>query len=302
MLRGSVAWQDVNGDERLTYINTDVGMLVIYLLLQSMSCARVTTTWEGPLQNTIHGTAPAGLYPSVGDVLELRLESIGTFGNRMYLPAPKLSLFDVDSQSFDPTTITSLLLVAGIVGHCIVPLTALPVTGCDRGNLIRRAAGARETYRATVGIAANRRSVVWADGKGQTTMTIQTTTDIGGATCMAAFRDASNAQVTTWWEGPLNPVFNPTPVTGVYQSVRDYADLVFSDTNGSFGHIILPAPLETVFLPDQETVNPNQVDVANLIAAILATCVNPATDTLWDHYVGGTRRHLRTKGLAQGPI
>jgi hypothetical protein len=287
--------------ERLTYISTTVGAGVVQSLIQVLSNAAVTASWEGDLITPAVGAPQQFTYNSVGDVLALDCSG-GGVGCSIFMPAPKLGLLLVDSQTYDPTSGPGTLLDAAILIGGAVPLTMTPITAVNAGRVLRRASGIRETYQGGApGPPINRASVVWGDTFGRTTMQILTCF-LSCSVLMSTMQTWSNAQIIQYWEGHFNTYILPTPGAGDFPSVKTYADLIFQDDRGSLGHIIVPAPVIGMFLADTETVDQSNSDVAALITAVLALCVCPGSGRSLASYVSGMRRELKGMGLAQGPV
>jgi hypothetical protein len=103
------------------------------------------------------------------------------------------------------------------------------------------------------------------------------------------------------WEGAFNS-------SGNYLTIEDKAVLVFQDTAGAVHRYQLPAPLESIFFADQETVDPTQVVVSQFIADMVHATFNsitPQTATLHPvegadgtpllKYVGGYRKRVKMR-------
>jgi len=86
----------------------------------------------------------------------------------------------------------------------------------------------------------------------------------------------------------------PPPADAVYPSVTDGARMNFSNNIGARRVVVVPAPVESVFKTDTNTVNPDQSDVAAFIAEIIALGEDPAATNL---YEGGVKigRHARKR-------
>lgn len=128
-------------------------------------------------------------------------------------------------------------------------------------------------------------TTIWVDANGRTRATyVNSTAGSGGIQGQIGL--ISNASVQRAWNGTVStPV--PTPVTGDYQNVADYAQLVFQTAAGDLVYLTVVAPMAAIFLADQETVNPAA------IAALIAACVGTLTDASGNPvtaYVGGFRR------------
>lgn len=133
---------------------------------------------------------------------------------------------------------------------------------------------------------SSKRAMVWADTTGKTRMTLANTAG-GAAAIQAALSGLSTAYVQQWWEGTLHFGAGPAP-GGQFQNVQDYANLVYtSAVDGSMVNVTLPAPLQAIFMPDLETVNP--AAIAAIDAAVIGNLYT-GTLQLVTAFVGGTRR------------
>ena len=75
---------------------------------------------------------------------------------------------------------------------------------------------------------------------------------------------------------------------GDYESAEDRALFVFVDPSGSRYKLSVPAPLDTIFLGDKETVDPENEDVVAFIGAMETNAKGRAGGALT--YVGGAKR------------
>lgn len=129
------------------------------------------------------------------------------------------------------------------------------------------------------------RSIVWIDVTGRTRQTIIHSQ--GSASALeVALESKSNAAVQMDWAGDT-VFYTPTPVGGTYANVTDSAVLIFQDGGGLLVYLTLPAPLESIFHTDSETVDPAQV--ATITAAAIGTLCS-ASGALVTSFVGGFRR------------
>lgn len=301
LTRNCVAWLDIAGNERLTYLNSNFSAIETRLQLESMSNAGVSASWEGPVELFAAPPPSAGDYNSVGDVLALRCEGFPVGVNTLFLPAPKAEMFDLDNQTWDSSAMTSSTLSFGITSACLVPVSAAPVLTVPSGYLMRRSSGIRETFRATGGATMYRRSLVWADVAGRTMMTWFTHI-LGGDLVVSTMQFASNAQLIEAWDGELVAVLFPPVSSDLYSSVTDYAQFIFADDRGTQASVILPAPKEELFLPDTLTVDGSNLDVQALINWVLFEIVTPGSRRPLVSYVSGRRKKSKIIGLQQGPI
>lgn len=133
---------------------------------------------------------------------------------------------------------------------------------------------------------------VWVDKNGKTKLTLVNTADATplnpdpGAAIRSALLAKSNAAESNHTHGPL-VVGVPVPLAGVYQQVLDVANLYFLDAGGFITRVVLPAPLSSIFLADQETVDITQIGA--IISAVLASG-RSAGGLVLSSYVNGTRQ------------
>lgn len=130
------------------------------------------------------------------------------------------------------------------------------------------------------------RSTIWTDAAGKTRQTIVR----GNATLAAvllALAAKSNGDFQRDWEGAtiVNPA--PAPVNATYNSVNDYAQLVFATGAGNLVYVTLPCPVSSIFMADQETVDP--VAIATIIAAVTGTVIDGSGSPVAS-FIGGYRR------------
>jgi hypothetical protein len=134
------------------------------------------------------------------------------------------------------------------------------------------------------------RSMVWVDANGKTRQSIiRGSGSLIGATLSTVEADIaalSNAVVLRSWEGAEN-VPGGTATAAVFQSVADWAQLLYAASDGTEVYVTIPAPKSTIFLSDQET-----VDVAALTSlnADVASVVVTASGLHAATYLGGVRR------------
>lgn len=135
-------------------------------------------------------------------------------------------------------------------------------------------------------MALMRRTTVYIDANGFTRAALLTTT-LGAGSIQSAILGVSHADVSTYWEGPLVVSAHPSPSVGQFISVWDAAILTFATTGTSLLTVVVPAPKDTIFFSDLETVNP--ANIAALIAAVVGTAQTTSGDTA-TAFVSGARR------------
>lgn len=131
--------------------------------------------------------------------------------------------------------------------------------------------------------APYKRTVVWTDCAGQTTLRTLTS-QAGAGTVQGILVGKSNAVITEWWEQQETlPAGAPTAAANPFASQVAY--LNFSDGAGSSARLALPAPLASIFLADGVTVDPSQAWIAAIIAA--GEVVTPAGNLITT-FTGGS--------------
>lgn len=135
-------------------------------------------------------------------------------------------------------------------------------------------------------MADQEQTTIWVDVNGRTRATYVRTA-AGASTIVADMVALSHADVQRSWEGNVVVNGSPAPSTGDYQNVADYATLVFATAAPSLVYLTLVAPLSTIFLADQETVDP--VAIATLITDVTGSLEDGAGNVV-TAYVGGFRR------------
>jgi len=134
-------------------------------------------------------------------------------------------------------------------------------------------------------MATQRATVVWIDANGATTATLLTTS-AGASTVQADILAKSTTDALYVWEGALHVNGSPAPPGGTYQSVKDRAVLTFLTAAGGLLTLTIPGPLSSIFLADQETVDPTQL--VTLIADVIANVVDVGGNAVVS-YVSGIR-------------
>jgi len=130
------------------------------------------------------------------------------------------------------------------------------------------------------------RSTIWVDFNGRTRQTIlRGQFPLDGVEL--ALISVSNADKQRSWEGLTVVNGSPAPTAATYQNVADYAQLVYQDAGGELVYVTLPSPQESIFLADQETVDPAAIAAPS--AAIIGTVITSAGGVV-TAYVGGYRR------------
>ncbi len=129
------------------------------------------------------------------------------------------------------------------------------------------------------------RRLTWIDVNGSN----RTTQVLGNATLATvdtAIHTLTNADDVLESEAQLFANMAPTPVNALYNAVQDEADLWFLTTASTIVQITVVAPISSLFMADQETVDPTSV--AGLLATAIGLVVDPAGNAVVS-FVGGRR-------------
>jgi hypothetical protein len=110
-------------------------------------------------------------------------------------------------------------------------------------------------------------------------------TAAGDGALAAAAQLVSNGDWLEYWTGNQTTQA-PTTTAAVYQTIYDVAQLTFTTAAGSLVTYNVYAPVSSLFLADQETVDP--VAAAALITAALATLEDSAGNAV-SAYISGIR-------------
>lgn len=113
------------------------------------------------------------------------------------------------------------------------------------------------------------RSVVWVDANGKNTIT-RIRTGTGAGPLQSAILAASNADFVTFWESAETTNGAPTPTAATYQPAQPYAQLSYLCADNTIATVLIPAPRLSIFLADQETVNPASPSIVALNGAAIA--------------------------------
>lgn len=141
-------------------------------------------------------------------------------------------------------------------------------------------------------MANQRQAVAWTDADGRTRQTVFVA-NATGSTIRAKLLGHSNADVLDWFEGDDHFNFSPSPSSATYDSVTDFATLLFADGSGNQASLTLPAPKSNIFLADQVTVDSSAI--ADIITAATTYLVNSAGN-LVTTYLGGVRKGTTSVG------
>jgi len=98
----------------------------------------------------------------------------------------------------------------------------------------------------------------------------------------------SEADELTSVEGTLTVNSTPAAPGGTYRSVTDEADLWYADASGQLVQVTLPAPDSSIFLSDQETVDPANAGIVTLNGQVIGLVLTAAGGVV-TNFVGGIR-------------
>lgn len=293
MYRRSISWVDVGGRERMTILTSVTGAPDAYTDLSGLSNAAVSTWHEGEWLPTYAGTVPVAEYASVHTVQVLSVEDATNHRSHVLIPAPASSLLLADRINSDGTT-TEWITLEAALSTLIIPFSALPVVTLLASTAMNQAQSAYENYtNYNTGITWGRRANQWRDTLGNgyiqyLTGAVESLTDSTTLEELSALMQAvSTAIITDTWQGEMTVPEIVTPTNYQYNSVNDYAKLVFQDDNGNKTNVIVPAPVRTIFLPDGKTIDPDNIFVANLIADAIDELAVPTSGAPVTGYVGG---------------
>lgn len=138
------------------------------------------------------------------------------------------------------------------------------------------------------------RSIVWADATGRTRLTIVKSTG-SSAAIETALQAKSNAATQIDWAGTLGTPIGVAAV-GQYQAANQSATLLFATATGTQLRLTLPAPLLSIFLADQRTVDATQ------IVALIAACIGVLSDGAGNVATAFTAGYLNASANDLTPI
>jgi hypothetical protein len=140
-------------------------------------------------------------------------------------------------------------------------------------------------------VANQKRTTVWASADGRTRRTeLYGLASLAGV--QAALAAASNAGELQHWEGDLVASV-PAPSAASFPSVQDLAILLYADGAGVQVQVRIPAPKDTCFLADGETMDgagPGQA-----VGAALLTYGASQDGVAFDSVIGGYRTRSKTQ-------
>lgn len=304
--RRSIIWEDITHHQRVANltVGTVTGAPATMGAIQAASNADWLTYWEGPVI-PVAGVLPALLedYSTCGYVLALSLKTDAGDTHRIFLPAPttldvapRSTVLKNDRQTLDLGLAATTSLAATLAGELNHPLTTAPITSIEAGWVSRWTIALAERLEVLAGTVLLRRSVIFTDVAGRSFTTFLTSR-AGSPSSQDALANRSNAIVQEYWESTA--IINDAPLFhgDNYASVSDEARLYFCDDTGSRTSIVIPAPKRSIFRNDGKTVNTDDFDALEVVAAGLAELVVPSTGNPVTRYLGGYLHHNRRTSL-----
>jgi hypothetical protein len=117
--------------------------------------------------------------------------------------------------------------------------------------------------------------------------------DFGTAEAIvAAIQAASHSGLYYKLISPIELV-NAEPEGGDYPSVKDYLMMNFRSTAGTTGKLNVPAPVNGLFLPDNETMDPDS-DLVIAIRDAMFAAGSDAYGNAWETLISGRRARVAT--------
>jgi len=132
------------------------------------------------------------------------------------------------------------------------------------------------------------RRITWIDANGAS-RTTQVFGNATVATVQVALQNGSNADYIIESEAQVFANASPTPVSATYATVDDFAELWLQTSANTILTLTVPAPKSSMFLADQETVDPAGAFVTGLMAVATGLVCDLAGNTV-TNFVGGIRR------------
>lgn len=302
MFRRSVSWIDIGLRERMTILTSVAGAPLTYPALVILSNAAPTSWHEGDWQSATVTTPPVVAYPSVDAVVVMTLEDAVNHRGHVLVPAPELAKLQADRINADMTAFEWTQLEAD-TSSLSNPFSGLPYVTLLDACTVFRGSKVYETYaNYNGGITWARRANQWRDtlGHGVIHYLAGPIGSLTGAPTLQDITDdeqaVSTAVVTDFWEGEMTVFPTPTPTTDQYNSVNDYAKMVFQDYYGNRSTVMVPAPNRYMFLTDGKTVNAAQANVATFIGAAISELVVPTSGLPFNAFVGGVLVKARGQG------
>jgi hypothetical protein len=294
--RRTIAWIDDASQETVTHLTSSSGAPNTMANIIANTNADWTNWSEGDITTPGIGSPVPDKYSSVGEVCAIDGNDFGGSSNRVFLPAPIQAMFNADENTADAGSTLFGDIGNAAIGSLVVPESTVLWNNFNHGFLFRGLAQIRETFLVGTANPTNRTVVRWIDFFGAERLCYYISSD-NAADFLSEMRIASNAIALQQWQGPLTIHTPPAPSSAIYGSVRDRAELIFTDDAGNKTSIFIPSPKLAVFYADRKTVNATAGPVASLIGWVKAECIVPSSGRAVTDYIGGTLRRSKAPGL-----
>jgi hypothetical protein len=282
-------WFDNAQNLRHTWFNCDPNGFDVMTAMENCSNARINHFWEGPTETPASALPVNSQYVSVDQVAALRISSFAGWADLLYIPAPKLSIFQSDGSQVNLANLDVMALVTAIDGEILIPPDGHTATAITQGWLLQRASRVQQSIRINGYIGDQyRTALVWADAQGRTTLQTYWHVSAIPDPVVGAMIALSNAQLLYEWTGPTAFV-NGTPSTAPYPSVGFGLKIQMVDTTGSYVSLLVPAPKNNCFHSDGYTMNDTDVNVAALLATVMSDMRSWPMGHPIDAIIGGFR-------------
>lgn len=292
--RSSLMWQDSQGHERLTILTSAAGAPNVIASLENCSNAWLNFYIDAPLTILGVSTPVAQRYDDVGYMCAIDITDAAGGSSRIFVPAIDTVNLMPDLETLNPGGPNFAALALQATTELVIQPTNLPCSAIGPGWVTRQSSSIRGVWQVAVLPAPPvMRHIVWLDAHGNTISTyLWGDTNVGGT--MGLLNLMSNAVVTQYWEGQIQLTAG-TFTAAPFQTVMDVAELVFSDTNGNRGTVVIPAPKLALFEADGETINNAQGNITNLAANVAAELIVLGSGLPLSILIGGRRRHYTTR-------
>jgi len=123
------------------------------------------------------------------------------------------------------------------------------------------------------------------DANGNRTIT-RINTVAGAGAIQTAILACMTGDFDQWWESAVTANGAPAPAGGQYQGVQQRAALSFICGDATIAVLIVPCPAVSIFLADQQTVDPANLQVIALVAACIGSLTS-STGSAAVAFIGG---------------
>lgn len=290
----SVHWQDDGGLQRRTVLYAQSTPFDTIAEIANVSNAGVVNTYTGEINSPSYDPPTTDQYDCVGYMLTIQQNSFISDKGYIFIPAPTVEVLAANQVTLDPFTTRYAALLVAEVNHGLIQSDGSRVSDVSAGWVTRESRAIRSKYDAVAGFDGSiYRGMVWADVHGHTVYTFCYQFDLSDD-IMDAMQAISNAKIVQWWTGDVD-FTSTSPVSGLYPSILDAARISYADANGNTGSILIPAPYDTMFYADGETVDLGSSVLTTLLADVMAELVVPSSGLAIDRFLGGRRmRTLRS--------